>query len=666
MSKIDSKQLIATNLKYSKHAKPLKTLAFAQILLKAMYKAKKPLSLEGHGNNIARLMNIPKVSNILVENAMKDLEKEKNVVLENNKWSLTKKGQQFTKGNYKQFQKQLLKTLSNHFPSTINVDSLANWFTDAISIFFGYFGDEWVKSICKNIPAGFSKHQTIEDLLSSPIDTHHLKQYKQELLDGFFNFIKSQNTHDQSFLMNLVHSFFTAKLVAADIGADFITINEISNSKFVLDTNVLFAISLKKHFLSQSMKSLGSALKSINSKLVYLNETKEEYKRVCDGNKGGIINLLDLKYSIEILYDKDMNNDFLTAAKKLRCREKKDFISFFSTIRKIPKKMWGGPNINIEDDDEIEKIVNRAKNDTELKMKIKKFSDDMKPYWKKSKSNLALEHDSSLLHASEFIRKDEGKCWILSVDRTLQACDAERTGPYSMPIIISLDALIQILALDNAGPNLKSTDFAPLLSALLINKCTPPPDTFTTTDLHWLHGLNERALDFSPEKIKQFVKFVAKNRLEGKMPSDNRFQLEFQRMFQKAELELNQEIEKYKDQTKSAEALSKKLKINESKTKKALINKLEKEIIKSAKDKLVKTLISRFLLVSVGALILRNLFILFLSKLSFDTLFGDILTLILTIFSLAKWTFYIPRKEYEKLVKESNREAKKEVEKTLQ
>lgn len=653
MGKISAKQLIAVNLKYSSSAKPLKTLAFAQLLLKAMYKANKPISLSGHASNIARLIGVSKISIELVKDAMEDLREEGKVDYKQNKWFLTPEGAKITSESLDTFQKQLASLVLRHFPKSINKEVLITWFMEAATNFFGYFGDEWVRAVCNKLKGQYLKHQTIEDLLIKSLKKHNLISHRQELIDGFHSFLNSDHPDDHSLLMSIGHSMFSSQLVAADIGADFLTIQEIINSKFILDTNFLIAVSIESPKVAKSLNSLGSALKRIKAKPVYLNASEEEYKRVLAGKKNQILNLVET-YEVEVIFDA-MDN-FIQAAKKLHCRTKEDFERFFLSIRKIPKQIPNGPSINKEDDPEIEKKVIAAREDSELKSAILKFQKGMRPYWERPKSELALNHDSALLHVAEFIRSDEGNCWILSLDKTLHACDISKTGPHTMPLVITVDVLIQILALDNAGPELDASDFAPLLQSILLQRCTPPSDTYTFVDLLWLHNMNERVADFPTDEIKSFARFIAKNRLEGKNPKSRKFQLDVQRRYQEKKIELSKQLIEEKDRRKKAETKVEKENILRKERENQLISLQAAQIIEKARKKLIGTIVLKFIALIPVAIVI----IILLRLLPFNKIFGDVATLIGAIFTFIIWA-KTPYDDFKKVKKNASVIAKKQI-----
>jgi len=164
---------------------------------------------------------------------------------------------------------------------------------------------------------------------------------------------------------------------------------------------------------------------------------------------------------------------------------------------------------------------------------------------------------------------------------------------------IYLEGLIQILAINNAGLDLDATNFAPLLSSILIKRCVPPENMYTTQDLYWLFGIQKNVASFNSEKIKQIALEVNKARLSGKKANDETLQRTINRLYQEEIQSDHQKVEESVERAHKAEEAAeveknKRIEIENK------FNKKEKEDkLRSAKWKLAKSLLWRIPVVLV-------------------------------------------------------------------
>lgn len=609
-----SKHLVTINLRYSATASSLKALAFADLAMKALFLADKPKTIEELVKGVAEIIG-KNVSKELIEQGLEELWNDKKVKNINEKWELLITTRKQIEKDIKDMDSNLRAILERHFPKDIDNGILLDWFNEASIDFFEYNSDEVIKSVCKNIKIGLSESQTIEELLKKSINKYKLEDHKQVLEDSFQSFLSSENINDQQYFMNLVFAMFSARLVAADIGADPIVIDELRNATFILDTNFLFTLVLEKDELSVSLEALGSALKVIGTKLVFIHETKEEYEGTLTGKRDKVIQLFNI-YPEEIVTGAE--DDFIATAIKRGCVNRDDFERFFQSLQKIPNSVLGGPPIKYRDDRVIDSIVREAKLDRNLKIAIQRFCLESRPIGDK-KSEFALNHDSALIHLVEKNRIKNRKTFVLSLDKTLQRCSTERAGVHGMPTVICLEGLIQILAVNSAGPEMNASDFAPLLANIIIKRCTPPKETYTHQDLYWLYSIKEDVADFPPEKIREIVKVVTKARFSGKSMNDKKLGRTINRMYQKGVKELDQALLDAKKLTKSAESGRIKEKEKRERLEKQLLAMKVKEIKKNAKRSLIKQLIWR---VPASAVLAIIVFILVLNSIPEVSILG--------------------------------------------
>lgn len=579
---ITPSQLVTLNLKFSSHARPLKALAFADLVLNALFALNREANLEEITKEVARLLGMRQVDPKLVSDALHELQKDKKVHIKSSLWSLSAETHSTLQEEHGSSEKILMSVLSRHFPGGMEEAKLREWFLVASSDFFGFNGAEWLKSISKSSSADFAKPQTVASLLGKSISKYKFDSQRQSLVDAYVAFLSSEDAEDKRYIMTLGFAMLSAQLVSADLGADPITIEEIRGSTFILDTNTLFAIQLDSHRLANSMRALAMALKDIDAELVFLDTTKQEYTRVHTGRKGEIMALFR-EFSPEVI--KDADDDFVESGIFRGCDTVEDFERFFGEIRSMPREIPSGPPIAEIDDKEIEVVVKGAVKDSKLKASIQKHC--LRLRWdKRPKSPSGLDHDAALIHVTELLQKRKAKTWTLSLDRSLRAAAAERAGAHGIPVVLMLDGLIQILAVHNGGPKHSAEDFAPLLSSIVLNRCNPSDRTYNLQDLRWLHNIQERSADFAPEDTKKLLTIVKQHRLSGADANDKKLQLAIQRAYMGIKDEYDERLEKLHERAETAE-------VQYDAVKTELATYKRHECISGARQKLRRTLYLR-------------------------------------------------------------------------
>lgn len=551
-AKVDTKQLVTTYLRYGGTAKPFKTFAYAQLAAKALYISDQPLKVAEVAGGVARLIGVTNVSHDLINQGLSYLKEVKEASDQHENWRLNNAGISKCRDSLESAERQRARVLSGHYPRLRDDERLAPWFAEATAAFFGHHGDDWVASVSRKSVVSSPRYKTLEQILQLSIKTYNLADHRQELIDGFLTFLQSDNTTDQQYFMYLAHAMFAARLVAVDVGADPITLNEIRGAKLVLDTNVLFALALGNRRIGKALEAFGAALRSINAKPVILHSTREEYLGVLANRRNELLRLVD-RYPAEII--EKTRDDFLDEARLRGCKVRSDYERFFTSLTSLLDLIEHGPTIVMEDDEEIESTLQEATKDERFKQKIQEYClkyRRYRPEWRQEKSDRALGHDASILKTVELLRKRGERCWVLSLDKSLQILSLHQTNPRGFPDVMSLDALIEILALNGAGPESDANNFAPLLANTIINNCVPREDTYTTEDLHWLSSINEHAAEMPTDKVDSLLRDVSRARIAGKSIDDTNLQAQVNRAYQKELLSRDAAVEAA--HAKSAEA----------------------------------------------------------------------------------------------------------------
>lgn len=647
MPEITKAELIAIPLKYGTNAGPLKSIALAQIVAKALFSCSNSATSQGIREEIKKILTYD-VSIEKIEHCLSLLQQEGKVKKEDGKWTLDKEAAleiSGITGEYQSLQKNILERL---FPKIKNKQTLERWFESASVEFFYHHSDEWVNSVYKNTTYKPPKVQTIESLLEPSIKKYGLGDYKEELVESFKEFLLSKTEEDRRHLANLGYAAFSARLVASDLGADPITLQELTGSTFILDTNFLFAVAHDQ--MAVTMSALGEALNRIKVKTIYLYITKEEYKRALSGVKGEVMGLYK-KYPFEVL--KDTDNDFIQAAVALGARTKEDFERFFDGISTIPERIPNGPKITLEDYPDIKEVTEKAENDKKLKKELKQLCIKLRPLTPKSPT--AIIHDAGLLRTGEMLRNGEKKYWIISLDGIIRASSINQSSPQGLPLVLNLVTLVQLLAMNEAGPGLNASNFAHLLSKMIMKRCIPPSSMYTTGDLHVLHNINKNVENMPPEKIKEILKIVTKARIEGKSEKDETLQRAVNNLFHEKKLEVVEEIEEGK---RLIEAVREESEVERGKRK-----EVEDKLVESEAREIERVAVKRFwkktIIYTLGLVILGSVSFYLMRKYGWGT-GGDLISIGVSLL-LAIPLIY----DFHRDLKEEKKEATQKARETL-
>jgi hypothetical protein len=207
--------------------------------------------------------------------------------------------------------------------------------------------------------------------------------------------------------------------------------------------------------------------------------------------------------------------------------------------------------ISIIDDSELETAVTKGLSDEKLKESIVETWEHSR---KRPKRQKAVEHDAGLLWGGRFLRQSGKNCWILTLDRTLHEYDLRHTSKTEYPLVLSLDALIQILALQDAGPDFEPSAFAPLMASIISYQFEPTLETYTVEDLEWLLDIEERCADLPTASVEALALSVNHARLSGKPHDDPELILLIQRAFQGEKLHTVNDLAKAQQLIKSKDA----------------------------------------------------------------------------------------------------------------
>ncbi|MBC8526790.1 MAG: hypothetical protein H8D22_08030, partial [Candidatus Cloacimonetes bacterium] len=406
------------------------------------------------------------------------------------------------------FEKYFAKTDSN-------TRSVKKWFDEITIEFFNKYFDEWIIEI-SNVGERKRKYIKLKDIVNDKsFEKHTIESSDTEWLKNQYKEFITSNGNDESLLLwDYATSLFASKLITTNISVDQLTIDLFKNSTFILDTNILMILQLEGGKLSKSLRSMEKVFFKLSIKCCYFNISKEEYEIAMNYKSDEILKIIS-KFDKDVIQESD--DPFIKTALMRKCCEKEDFETFFQEIFNITEVFAKDLNLEIVDDLKLNTIIGVGSLNESM---IKGMNKIYKSRWGRDKKRKALEHDAGLISGVKFLRKEGEKIWILTKDNTLKQYTVENTIRDETPVAISINVLINMLAIDNAGVDINPVNFAPLFAKILREDLIPEKETFQPEDLSRMLDVEEKFSELQKEKIIKIAKKVNKLRISGKKDRD--------------------------------------------------------------------------------------------------------------------------------------------------
>lgn len=527
--------LFNAHLKSFTDAKNIKDIAYAQLISIALFlqedipedKIRKIIS-----NQILQIKNVPKES---ISSALELLKLHNIIEKKSEKWSLTNKAKEDFKEQSSNAQTEEKKILQRFFPKSIEYTRLQNWFLDISAEYFSIEDDKRISNFLQNK----QDQLNIDWILNKTIKKHNLEKFFDGLSLGYKEFLSDDSSADK--IWDFMQGLLSTKLVVADVSPNLISIERYKNSKIIIDTNVLFAVSLKnKDTINKSLLALSQAMLSIGAQLYITEWTKEEYLHVCKEEEKNTIIIFD-KYNEEII--RDTKGGFLKAAYQAKCKDGNDVEKLFGEIKKIPT-CFGEIKIEIIKKEESGEIIfDCHHNQQDLRLYNEIFSG-----WKNNnperqpKSWYAIRHDLLL---TKFVRKkqENGRFFILTLDKSMEALSLLWINEKEDPTWVNFLTLIQILAINGAGVDFDSRNLAPLVKSIIEYQGRGKFQKYRKQDLLLLANCTDRMKEMPITKVQSILNKIHKKNMSGLSKKDEKdLELEIQRDLTKSEEDVKQSI----------------------------------------------------------------------------------------------------------------------------
>lgn len=544
------RELETINLQYDAGAAALNVRAVSQLLAKLLYAAgrlvsKAPRDLE---REAARLLEMRKISHELIESGLGFLESLGFARQLGGRWLLTERGYDAIAADVKRADERLDGVLSRHFPSRVQRDLLKEWFQDACVQFYGLYGAQWAAALGRKAsPKGMTR-EVVLSLLDSTLARHGLQGEAGALVAGFHSFLSSPEPEDVEHNWSLCQALLASRLVAANIGPDPVTAEEFCGTLLLLDTNALIVTALEAHRLAHPLRELGRVLRQLGASLGYIEETREEYTRVIAGKRADVCRAIS-HYTTAVL--RETRDPFIDSALEQIRVGSSDVDLYFDQLLDPPRVLDDDVPVEVVNDPDVVELGKKGAEDEALRSEITAVWNQ---YRKKKKSQRAAEHDAALTTVAEGLRAKDRKCAVLTLDRTMHEHSLKRAGSSGLPQWVSLDAVIQILALDNGGPHHGASDFAPLMATIIRHQCEPMLKTYTAEDLSMMLDVEEQCAELPQDQVQAIATAVARERLKGRTRNDPELALVVRRGFQAGKFKLADDVTQLADELHETKA----------------------------------------------------------------------------------------------------------------
>ncbi len=495
--------LLNIALNISPHASNLRDKIYSNLVLWTLHIEDRELSLKEIKKGCAKILNKKNLPEEAIESGIELLSGDKSIIQKGNKWMLNPSTKndisrklEFNEKNYG----KILKL----FPSRISLEKKKKWFLEACKDYFSADADKLVARI--------NKKQTpvvnVAATLKRSISQFGLAQYEKELVQGFIEFLTSEDRDIEDKVMNSMNSILSATLVAANISPDLLRIDNYRGCNIILDTNILFPLVFSEDTrIVEAFEALGDIVQKFGIKLYVAEFTLEEYERVKERTRNEFKEIFK-NYPRQAINSMSRNSGFARTVLDTKCKTEEDIDRCFNTTMEAPSTI-GEAKISKLTGDELSGSTYNISKDKTLYSKVASA-------WLKhrngKKPDQTVIHDVRLMKLVEEMNK-KGKTFVLTMDTTMEALALEQISEKEDPLWQSLYSLIQILALNAGGTDFDPTDIAPLIRIFVEFEELGKSFKYDRRDMLLLSEKKERIRELPPSTIIHLLNKYHKARM---------------------------------------------------------------------------------------------------------------------------------------------------------
>lgn len=497
--------LLNTYLDLSHEGSNLRSMAYSKAIIWILYAEGKPLNLDEIKKDTAQLVgsnNLPKES---IEEALEILKSRKAVFLKDEKWDLNPTEKEKIKKQIDYSSGVTDRIIKDRFPNEIDRSQIRNWFDYVNSQYFSAGADKLI--------ALYTSHKkplcNVESVVKPAIKKFGFSKYEKELLQGYKEFLMSDNREEGEKVLNLMRSLLSSRLISANIGPESLSIERYRNADILLDTNVLFAMRLHRgEDLDQAFKAFSKVAKSLGAIISIGEFTSEEYEKVRIREKGRFIEIIN-SYPKGIFEGMGQNKDITKTLLSLGCEKSDDIERFFDTELAIPKDI-GDVRISILTGAQLKGSYYSPESDVLLLKEIKEAT--LHKRGKEKIEDTAI-HDLRLMKLAKK-RRQSRNTLVLTLDGAMEALALEKVSEKEDPLWMSLYSFIQILAINGAGPDFNPNDLAPFIKMFMEFEESTNEDKYDERDLLLLVERAERISELPETQIVSLLNKLHRIRLK--------------------------------------------------------------------------------------------------------------------------------------------------------
>jgi hypothetical protein len=575
------KQVLYTiYLKHDSACQSLEISALSQLIVKILYAQNKPLTIDEINQFISPIVK-KKISPEKITNSITEIKSNLSINSENHTYKIRDSYKKKLDFSYSERENRFNRIIEKYFTEAeSDRKNIEKWFEDVSIDYFCEFSTEWINEISSKETRNRSRISYNEIICKrehfKTNKIHH--KDKKWLADQYRNFLNCSEPDENALMWDYGNSLFASKIITSSEYIDKSISDMLKDSLLVLDTNILMRLDLEKDKYSDSYNALEKILISLNVKPVYFHITEKEYNLAIE-NKIEEIKNLQSKYKNKPKVYQEIDDAFIQTAINRQCTEEEHYDIFFEHISKIPETISTTLRIEKFDYRDLIDAINNGASDQNLLGDINSI---YKERYGCDKSIASLKHDAGLISGGKFLNEDQ-RSWIFSRDGTVIEYARTHSIREEVPIVISIDSMLNLLAINDGFDNISESSFIPLFANLVRSSIGSIDNVFQIEDLLYMKDIESQIDSLSDEQIVKIAQKVNRNRVNGIHKS--KIALDLERDFQKAKLDITEELTATREEVSKEKRVTERLRVQNSSIKKNFYRDEKKDIERRYKKK---------------------------------------------------------------------------------
>lgn len=485
----------------------LRDIAYAKVILWVLFlEDGRPLKIDDIAKKGSELLQIDQLPIESIKTAVDILRGRRMVFVKDDLWSLVPSEKDNLEKTLKHSEEITNGILSRHFTKKIEQEVLKRWFNETNKEYFSS-ESEILLSLYND---GRRPVHHVDEIVKQVIKKFHLEQFENDLVQGYKDFLMSEEHDDVDRVFKFMSSLLSAKIVSAEISPEVFALDRYRNANVFLDTNVLFALTAyKNETIENALKAIGRSAKELKMNFYIADFTVKEYETVRIAERTTSIGLWN-KYNYETLEGMDRKDMFSKGLIRTGCQTTQDVERFFDDGLKIPSRL-GEINIKILKKEDVKEAEFDPVKDGLLFENIRNIFEE---FTGRKKPENTAEHDVRLWKLAKSWTKS-GNAFVLTIDQTMTTLALKEAGQKDDPLWQNLSGLIQVLALNGGGATYDPSDLAPLFRTFVDFDDITNKEKYDKRDLIILSEKTERIIEVPEGKVRAILRNVHKARLSN-------------------------------------------------------------------------------------------------------------------------------------------------------